>query len=41
MTTNTDMQRYWRDSRVIRIGPVSNEVARSFIATQLGLGRSY
>jgi acyl-CoA dehydrogenase len=41
MTTSTDMQRYWRDSRVIRIGPVTNEVARSFIATELGLGRSY
>jgi acyl-CoA dehydrogenase len=35
------MQRYWRDVRVMRIGPVSNEVARSFIGTEMGLPRSY
>lgn len=41
MTLATDMQRYWRDSRVMRIGPVSNEMARNFIAMELGLPRSY
>jgi acyl-CoA dehydrogenase len=35
-----DMQRYWRDSRPMRIGPVTNEVARNFIARQLGLPKS-
>ena len=37
----TDMQRYWRDSRVMRIGPVSNEMARNYIAMELGLPRNY
>jgi len=37
----TDMQRYWRDSRLFRIGPVTNEMARNSIAEQLGLPRSF
>jgi acyl-CoA dehydrogenase len=41
MTWAAHMQRYWRDVRVMRIGPVSNEVARSFIGTEMGLPRSY
>jgi alkylation response protein AidB-like acyl-CoA dehydrogenase len=41
MSTAVDMQRYWRDSRVMRIGPVTNEMSRNFIAMQLGLPRSY
>ncbi len=41
MSLEADMQRYWRDSRVMRIGPVSNEMARNFIAMELGLPRSY
>jgi acyl-CoA dehydrogenase len=37
----TDMQRYWRDSRLWRIGPITNEMARNSIAEQLGLPRSF
>ncbi len=37
----TDMQRYWRDSRLWRIGPVSNEMAKNLIAESLGLERSF
>lgn len=36
-----DMQRYWRDVRPLRTGPVSNEMARNFIAESQGLPRSY
>lgn len=39
--TGCDMQRYWRDSRLLTIGPISNEMARNFIAMDLGLPRSY
>lgn len=37
----TDMQRYWRDSRLWRIGPITNEMARNVIAENLGLPRSF
>jgi alkylation response protein AidB-like acyl-CoA dehydrogenase len=37
----TNMQRYWRDSRLFRIGPVTNEMARNSIAENLGLPRSF
>ena len=37
----TDMQRYWRDARLFRIGPVTNEVAKSMIARQLGMPRAW
>lgn len=37
----TDMQRYWRDSRLWRIGPITNEMARNVIAEGLGLPRSF
>lgn len=40
-STETDMQRYWRDARLLRIGPVSNEMARNMIAEDQGLPRSY
>jgi acyl-CoA dehydrogenase len=36
----TDMQRYWRDARLFRIGPVTNEVTRNMIAEGLGLPRA-
>jgi acyl-CoA dehydrogenase len=36
-----DAQRYWRDARLFRIGPVTNEMARNSIAEQLGLPRSF
>jgi alkylation response protein AidB-like acyl-CoA dehydrogenase len=35
------MQRYWRDSRLLRIGPISNEMARNMIAESMGLPRSF
>jgi alkylation response protein AidB-like acyl-CoA dehydrogenase len=38
---DTDMQRYWRDARLFRIGPVTNEVTRSLIARQLGMPRAW
>ncbi|MFV0463503.1 MAG: acyl-CoA dehydrogenase family protein [Nostocoides sp.] len=37
----TDAQRYWRDSRLFRIGPITNEMARNSIAEALGLPRSF
>lgn len=37
----TDAQRYWRDSRLFRIGPITNEMARNVIAQSLGLPRSW
>src|SRR5262249_12882466 len=36
-----DMQRYWRDSRLYRIGPISNEMSRNYIGESLGLPRSF
>jgi acyl-CoA dehydrogenase len=40
-SAGTDMQRYWRDSRLFRIGPIANEMARNSIAEGLGLPRSF
>lgn len=37
----TDMQRYWRDARLYRIGPISNEMARNLVAESFGLPRSF
>jgi acyl-CoA dehydrogenase len=37
----TNPQRYWRDARLYRIGPVSNEMARNSIAQALGMPRSF
>ncbi len=36
-----DMQRYWRDARLYRIGPITNEMARNYIGESLGLPRSF
>lgn len=40
-SAETDMQRYWRDARLLRIGPVSNEMAQNMIARGLGLPRAF
>ena len=40
-SAETDMQRYWRDARLLRLGPVSNEMARNMIAESFGLPRSF
>lgn len=40
-SAETDMQRYWRDARLWRIGPITNEMARNAIAEGLGLPRSF
>lgn len=40
-SAETDMQRYWRDSRLWRIGPITNEMCRNAIAESLGLPRSF
>ena len=40
-SAETNMQRYWRDSRLFRIGPITSEMARNTIAEQLGLPRSF
>ncbi len=40
-SSETDMQRYWRDSRLWRIGPITNEMVRNSIAESLGLPRSF
>jgi alkylation response protein AidB-like acyl-CoA dehydrogenase len=36
-----DMQRYWRDVRLLQIGPITSEMARNFIGESLGLPRSF
>jgi alkylation response protein AidB-like acyl-CoA dehydrogenase len=41
VTTDYDMQRYFRDSRQCTFSPISNEMVRNFIAEQYGLPRSY
>lgn len=39
---SSDIERYWRDSRLLRTGPVPEEMVLSFIAQRvLGLQRSY
>lgn len=40
-STETDMQRYWRDLRILRMTPISNEMVRNTIAENLGLPRSF
>jgi alkylation response protein AidB-like acyl-CoA dehydrogenase len=40
-SAETDMQRYWRDTRILRISPISNEMVRNSIAEKLGLPRSF
>jgi len=40
-SAETDMQRYWRDSRLWRIGPITNEMARNAIGEALGFPRSF
>ena len=40
-SAETDMQRYWRDVRLYRIGPITNEMARNLIAESYGLPRSF
>lgn len=40
-SAETDMQRYWRDSRLWRIGPITNEMCRNGIAEMLGMPRSF
>ena len=37
----TQPQRYWRDARLYRIGPITNEMARNSIAESFGLPRSF
>ncbi|QEC50874.1 acyl-CoA dehydrogenase [Baekduia soli] len=36
-----NMQRYWRDARLYRIGPITNEMARNVVGESLGLPRSF
>ena len=40
-SAETDMQRYWRDHRILRMTPISNEMVRNSIAESLGLERSF
>jgi acyl-CoA dehydrogenase len=40
-SAETDMQRYWRDSRLWRIGPITNEMVKNGIAESFGLPRSF
>jgi len=41
VTLDYDMQRYFRDSRQCTFSPISNEMARNFIAEQYGMPKSY
>jgi acyl-CoA dehydrogenase len=40
-TTECEVNRYWRKSRLYRLAPVSNEMALNFVAEGLGLPKSY
>ncbi len=40
-SAETHLQRYWRDARLYRMSPVTNEMARNLIAERLGLPRSF
>lgn len=40
-TTESPMQRHFRDSRQLVLGPITNEMARNVLAVQMGLPRSY
>lgn len=40
-SSETQPQRYWRDARLYRIGPITNEMARNSIAETFGLPRSF
>jgi acyl-CoA dehydrogenase len=40
-TMEYDMQRYWRDTRQLRIGPISNEMSANYLAYSMGLPKSY
>ena len=40
-SAETDMQRYWRDHRILRMTPISNEMVRNFVSERLGLAKSY
>jgi acyl-CoA dehydrogenase len=36
-----NMQRYWRDARLYKIGPISQEMGRNLVGESLGLPRSF
>ena len=36
-----DMQRYWRDVRLMQIGPITGEMCRNYVGESLGLPRSF
>jgi alkylation response protein AidB-like acyl-CoA dehydrogenase len=36
-----DIERMWRDTRIMRIGPISNEMVKNYVAEGLGLPRSF
>lgn len=38
---DNDMQRYWRDARLMRFSPINNEMARNLVAEHFGLPRSF
>lgn len=40
-SAETSAQRYWRDARIYRIGPISNEMVRNVVAEAQGLPRSF
>lgn len=40
-SAETQAQRYWRDVRIFRIAPITNEMARNQIAMSLGMPRSF
>jgi alkylation response protein AidB-like acyl-CoA dehydrogenase len=40
-SAETQAQRYWRDVRIFRIAPITNEMARLQIAMSLGMPRSF
>lgn len=40
-SADNDMQRYWRDARLMRFSPINNEMARNLVAEHFGLPRSF
>jgi acyl-CoA dehydrogenase len=39
-TLESPINRYWRRTRLLRLAPISNEMAMNFVAEHLGMPRS-
>jgi acyl-CoA dehydrogenase len=40
-STDHDVERFWRDTRIMQIAPIANEMVRNYVAEHLGMPRSF